>query len=110
MPCRSIVPIQPHYPMIPTDPHLTKLRLIAERAERLYIAAEKVRQEEIKAAIEKAYAVEIICQQAWSNYYDAMREKGYCASCGETLSACGCILLARDPDETPSASSPPLAT
>lgn len=61
---------------IPTNPELTKLRILAKRKEAIYLQAHK----------------EYEC--AWLSYVQECRNFGYCAACEEKLSDCRCIAVA----------------
>ena len=68
--------------MIPTNPILTKLRLIAERQKRVH-------QLTIEVECEARHKYE----KVWLDYCRACRTAGYCASCEKPLNECDCVVL-----------------
>lgn len=68
---------------LPSDPTLTKLRLLAMQAKR-----EQARVDNLALQAHRA------AEQAWMDYGAYARDLGYCIGCENTLDACSCIVMA----------------
>ena len=68
-----------------SDPKLTKFRLLANKARRELQLAEELAAKVVMAP-KHAY------QEAWQEYFDACREKGYCPNCDKPRTECSCVL------------------
>jgi hypothetical protein len=83
---------------IPFDPRLTKLRILIERAERVF----RQREAEYKRIMEEAERtarapVDEAQKQMWALMDERMQiahEMGYCGRCDKPLSECQCVAFA----------------